>query len=1112
MKNHYRLMTAAVIALGFSGLAAARPVVATPTVFEPTRVLYVSPFGDDTADGLTPEQAFRSISTAAGKTQPGDLVLVRGGVYLEYVVLSRAGTEERPIVFRALPGETALVTAAKRPEGWERVPGTRHVFAASLPSAPSYVMDERFLARYVEAPDHDTLDETLGSYIYNEEEHVLNVHPMRGLKPEQATVFIIAPHSQNSGFFIKAPYNRVEGFEVAFHPFGIQFYADHAEAWNNHVYGCALSGIWARRGEELVIANNICYLNEESGLYITGTQGTKKMVGNLAWGNTQKGPYAFPSSVHQQLALYGRVQDPIVSGNLLIRGHSPLERAGRLMRYKSALGSVTTRRNTLVGGSAYLSWGTRALYEDNTVVGGNLRIYSTGDVVNPENASETRSLVRGSLYLEREEEAGFADPKRFDYRLRADSPHLGSGAWPEAAFVRYVSPEGNDSASGHTPATAWRTLAKAVASAQPGVTVYVMPGEYKENVTLSTQGTSEYPVELLTYGRGQVILDGRGGTRPGISLQNARHVNLDGFIFRGFSGPGLALTSGDNIVLRNNVFDGLDTAIGADSTTKITVENCTFVACGKGVHGRNITNQIVLRNNLYVRGSGTLANLDETARAALISERNAFSGPNAHAQVEMWHNDIQEGHPSLEVAVDVSAPDYHLPTFSRWSFAGLGHKPLGARGESPDVTPIKIEKLRAIYLTPNSAWVTWSTPEDYANATLSWNVSGGVRHYAKINQYHSASVLQKTCLSQMLVDLNPGTEYTLTLTVSTPDGRQGSATANLMTPATHRTPGTVYVSTSDGSDRNDGMSVERPLATITAATLTSVPGDTILVGPGIYRETVNVLCSGLDAERRLTLRSERPGEAIVDMAGFRTGAFVANRVKHVTLDGFRIRGMKYGSAPQRAAIQISAAEDIEVINVLFERSPAGDRSITSSLIYGSKIQGLRIRNNLFQYGFYNLSINNSDDVTIDHNTFYKGGVTAMYLHGKLDAKFRITNNIFYDVIVAAKRNAAIAISRPTENLVLSNNLYYRDQAVNMGLLGFLSTREGVAVPWSDRAETVEEVRERFGVGQGDVVADPLFINAEHGDFRLEPDSPAIGMAEEGNNAGMLSPMAGWPEL
>ncbi|RJS73797.1 hypothetical protein CW714_02500, partial [Methanophagales archaeon] len=72
-------------------------------------VYYVAPYGDDANNGITLETAWRHISHAASKAQPGDTILIVGGVYKdEHVVFTNSGNATHPIVMKAYNGTPTL--------------------------------------------------------------------------------------------------------------------------------------------------------------------------------------------------------------------------------------------------------------------------------------------------------------------------------------------------------------------------------------------------------------------------------------------------------------------------------------------------------------------------------------------------------------------------------------------------------------------------------------------------------------------------------------------------------------------------------------------------------------------------------------------------------------------------------------------------------------------------------------------------------------------------------------------------------------------------------------------------------------------------------------------
>ncbi|HRU06823.1 MAG TPA: NosD domain-containing protein, partial [Candidatus Brocadiia bacterium] len=66
------------------------------------RVFYVSPAGDDAADGATDKTPFKTLRKAAAALQPGDTLYIAEGHYAEPLVITASGNEDQPIRVRSL--------------------------------------------------------------------------------------------------------------------------------------------------------------------------------------------------------------------------------------------------------------------------------------------------------------------------------------------------------------------------------------------------------------------------------------------------------------------------------------------------------------------------------------------------------------------------------------------------------------------------------------------------------------------------------------------------------------------------------------------------------------------------------------------------------------------------------------------------------------------------------------------------------------------------------------------------------------------------------------------------------------------------------------------------
>lgn len=81
----------------------------------------------------TAERPWKTVTKAAASVGLGDVVVIRGGVYRERVVVKSDGTEQQPIRFEAAPGERVVLTGADRLTGWTKSPGGNPVYTVAWP-------------------------------------------------------------------------------------------------------------------------------------------------------------------------------------------------------------------------------------------------------------------------------------------------------------------------------------------------------------------------------------------------------------------------------------------------------------------------------------------------------------------------------------------------------------------------------------------------------------------------------------------------------------------------------------------------------------------------------------------------------------------------------------------------------------------------------------------------------------------------------------------------------------------------------------------------------------------------------------------------------------------
>jgi len=279
-------------------------------------------------------------------------------------------------------------------------------------------------------------------------------------------------------------------------------------------------------------------------------------------------------------------------------------------------------------------------------------------------------------------------------------------------------------------------------------------------------------------------------------------------------------------------------------------------------------------------------------------------------------------------------------------------------------------------------------------------------------------------------------------------------------------------------------------STIQAAVDAAQPGDTIVVPPGTYRESVLVTKSDL------TIAGSRA--AVIDAAGFRTGIRVGSgsidrsgpvptcppiqvhgfrlaglTIKHgagsgaflVGVDGYRLTGTRYVDNPVYGPFPVCSTHGlIELNQVVGGGSPVGPRLDTG--IYVGDDDTVTVRHNSVTNYVVGVVAENSVNAVVEDNTL-RGNTAGVYAIALPDHVRPFADNI-----------------RIEHNRVLANNLPNPVPADSGDDIGLVPTGAGVVSFGADhvvvRANTII-ANDSFGV----TIAQNFLASA---DPRMEPNS------------------------
>lgn len=270
--------------------------------------------------------------------------------------------------------------------------------------------------------------------------------------------------------------------------------------------------------------------------------------------------------------------------------------------------------------------------------------------------------------------------------------------------------------------------------------------------------------------------------------------------------------------------------------------------------------------------------------------------------------------------------------------------------------------------------------------------------------------------------------------------------------------GLTYHVSPTGSDSNDGLTAATAWATIDKGDRDHLlyPGDTVLVEPGTYsmsgtdRSLVN--CSG-EAGAPITYKAN--GAVVLDR-GSSAGSVLGITgpgAGNIVLDGFQFRGGATG-------LLVTAATGIQVTNCRFSDKILATNSPMIWLVGSSNCS------------FHNNVI---------------GPNMAGYTHGIVDDNSGGNNKFFNNTIIGAT-DWAFVVGGTVGNapgIEFRNNIVY--QASN----GIFTINSSLAHTNNVFHEVSGSMYNGTSAGDGEITADPKFVNPASRDFHLRAGSPAI---------------------
>ena len=236
----------------------------------------------------------------------------------------------------------------------------------------------------------------------------------------------------------------------------------------------------------------------------------------------------------------------------------------------------------------------------------------------------------------------------------------------------FVSTSGNDSNTGLSNATAWRTIQYAVDNIGPGSTVNILGGEYNERININVSGTAADPIIIKNFDGNPAIIDGTGATAiqdAMLRISNQDYITIEGLVIRNNvknNAQGILIEGNcQHIAIRNNEIYNIsyDTVVdnspcpnknsqpiivygnATDSLADLTIEynvirDCN-VGCSEGLAVNGFVERFTVnRNKVFninnigidiIGGEGVGPVGDDFARGGFVTNNEVYNCKSPYA-------------------------------------------------------------------------------------------------------------------------------------------------------------------------------------------------------------------------------------------------------------------------------------------------------------------------------------------------------------------------------------------------------------------------------------------------------------------------------------------------
>lgn len=750
---------------------------------------------------------------------------------------------------------------------------------------------------------------------------------------------------------------------------------------SNTVHGAVSSGIHGTDSPSLYLRNNLVTESGDWSIQVDTTQGAAVVHGTLVAFNTVA---QFGTGGIRLANATGTIRDNIVfgSGNVGV---------------KTDTAPVDIHHNNIFGPNSLFDrasgqeprrWSNRSEGPDFVdSLAGDYRLLSiaAGDSRNSPllesgsaPADSVEADISGSVTRDGVLDTGWAD---LGYHQDAGSTPgqpvatIAFSATPETGAVFQVAPDGdntNPSGAAIHPETAWRTIRYAVRQLAPGDSLEIAAGDYPESISIQSAGVRLFGSRTPGATR---LLPPSG--ELGISIEGHDNVVIESLTIEGGA---QSLKAVDTTGLRIRQVASVNaetTGLKVEDSSDVWVDSSVVTEANQTGLLLLRSDQIFLRNNrIYTNGGWGISIDNETGSEAKpilpISTGNLLAFNTVHANSD----GIRIVGASAEIRDNIISNQQDLGLYLKGDEIFAHHNAFAFNQRDRDRENDSENIFFWDYIGHSPKYVDPAGPDGQLGGS-GWLDDSFFLSNIPAGQTRNSLVIDRGSADPGTAGIDGSTSSDLEPDTGTvdPGFHAGASPATAVPSATVFDPtslrGTYFVSSQFGSDGTDdeprtsatARDPVTPWATLRYAVSRAAEGDTIILLPGVYRNSIQIERDGI------TIKAETPDSVVLEplpRENTETGVLEPTtsftiEAEDITLDGLRIRGASTGISA------LTGSNGLRIRNCMVLESQGDGIRIFES-------EGVRIENTIVASNLYaGIKLRRSTRVELENNLVYGNG-------------------------------------------------------------------------------------------------------------------------------------------